>query len=347
MKHSKEAGRINIAALFITFLIFFALSGCNAGETIGKPADNTINTDESDESEVSLNDFEGWWTRPEDYVSEGISVIDNFKIDASAGTWTVYNEYGAKGETLNCYTDNGNLTLETYIFGEVTFYYDGYGLYAEENGQLHFIPGEPIEAVNTSLYEGKWYRNGNTGDDWYSISGENFEYYNAYSPDELSQSGKWHFEDSRRIFEDRESIREKIIVFVENPDEPFGSENFALTEDETAFFDIFNKTLYIHEDSIGTRSSDSLITAFTLAFNNWEGPEFGDPYIYFDWYEKTFGMVIYDDSGTGNRSHQGTWSADGTTITFEFTDGETEDTTITDDSFYLERYEMTFTNDVF
>lgn len=45
-------------------------------------------------TDLDLLDLDGWWVRPEGYVSIGISLLDYFYVDSDTGTWTGYDDYG-------------------------------------------------------------------------------------------------------------------------------------------------------------------------------------------------------------------------------------------------------------
>jgi hypothetical protein len=171
-----------------------------------------------------------------------------------------------------------------------------------------------------------------------------YEFYEAwFSADEPYKSGTWVLNNITRIL-DSGNIAEVQITF-EDESDIFGGRDLAFDDNQVSLFDTFDKVFYIHEDAIGTYQGDTLMTEFALSFNNWEGPEFGDPYLTFNYYEKVFSIIVYSN-GQGEKSYQGMWSAQGTDVTLIFDDGAEEEFEFNGDSFSLDYYGMTFHNDV-
>ena len=200
-----------------------------------------------------------------------------------------------------------------------------------------------------SELEGVWYRFGDPEvGDYYVFYGDFFERYDAihtYLHDgEPYRVGTWYKQNSIHFGDDHDPIDVILIALVHDPDDPFGSDEYSLTDDGMAFFDTFHKTYYIRESSISTYLRETFHVIFTLVFNEWAGPEFGDPHLRFDYYSNSFGLVAFD-TDYGEYIHQGRWSVDGNVVTLEFIDGETEVFNFDENSFYIEYFDMIFENE--
>ena len=63
-------------------------------------------------TDLDLLDLDGWWVRPEGYVSIGISLLDYFYVDSDTGTWTGYHDYGQEnGMGGDVWIEDGCLVL--------------------------------------------------------------------------------------------------------------------------------------------------------------------------------------------------------------------------------------------
>ncbi|MDR0946605.1 MAG: hypothetical protein LBM87_02510 [Ruminococcus sp.] len=102
----------------------------------------------------SLEDFAGWYYRPEE--REGIAVISILEI-IEDGSWNSYDELGnvlmSGYSTYN--EDDGTLVLDVEDFGEVPLYYNSGGLF-DESDEVAFFIGEPLSPVDLSFIYGKW-----------------------------------------------------------------------------------------------------------------------------------------------------------------------------------------------
>lgn len=290
----------------------------------------------------SLAEFEGWWYRPDNYVSEGVSIVDIFQVDAAAGKWTVYNNYGMAGKSFDCYGDENGLTLEMDALGDAAFSYNGEALLNEDGG-VEFVRGKPMESFDRTLFEGKWYKSGDTKSDYYLIEGDTYKKLTYYSKDKPEETGTWKINDVKITLGNDSSIKETQIEF-ETPDDVFGGGDYVPSEDNTVLFNDFDNVFYVKESAIGTSAGDNAIAKFNLICHDWKGAEFGDPYLSFSYYG-TFEITIFNDEGKGKRETAGNWSIDGKMLTLVFNDSTTETVPYLEESITVKYYDMTFKKD--
>lgn len=329
---------LKIARILLLLPLMLCLTACGGS---GDSDDASVSPGGSSK-DYSLTKFDGWWYRPADYVSEGISIVDIFKVEAAAGTWTVYNSYGVAGETLNCSANGDELVLEMDVFGEAVFVYNGEALLNEEGG-VEFVRGEPLSSFDTTGFAGKWYKSGDKNSEYYLIEGDSYKKYSYYSPDEPLEKGTWKINDVTKIRQNGSSTIEKQIEF-ETPDNAFGGGDYVPTEDGNAFFDDFDAVYYVRESVLGTSVGDNVNAKFDLICHEWEGAELGDPYLKFN-YDGTLEITEFNAAGTGERKTAGTWRMDGKTITLNFNDGATETVQYTDQKITVQYYNRTFEKD--
>lgn len=290
--------------------------------------------------DYTLSDFDGWWQRPDDYVSEGISMVDIFKIDSEAETWTSYNEYGFPGSEFGCYVEENLLILELDALGDAVFQYNGEALVDEDTGDVEFVRCDPIEEFDTSYLEGKWYKYGSTDEDYYLIEGDTYELCSPHYPDEPLATGTWTINDVTHFIDDDTSTIQTEIEF-QLPEDSYTNGDFILTEDGNAFFDDFHGSYYVKESVLDTSEGDDTVAVLELISNDWNGPESGDPYLEFYYYGK-FDIVEYNSDGFGERSQAGSWSFQDMELTLEFEDGTTETLDFSSTEITVEHYDMTF-----
>jgi hypothetical protein len=241
MLMKKVTLRIILVILCIAGL--FSLAGCQ-GET------DTGSYDDGNTDGYTLSDFDGWWKRPDGYVSEGFSMVDIFKVDATDRTWTIYNNYGMSFDTFGCSSRGDGIVLEMpELFGDIVFTYDGTSLIDEE-GKIHFVRGTPVEPFDLSSFEGKWYKDGDINEDYFLLEGNTFKKFSPYMPDEPLETGTWIINDITRI---TSSGNEPITQLeLSSPDDAFAGGDFQLTDNNTKLYDYFHEVSYIKESAIGT-----------------------------------------------------------------------------------------------
>ncbi len=289
----------------------------------------------------SLADFDGWWFRPDGYTTEGISLVDIFKVDAEAENWTIYNKHGMARKTLSCSADANSLTLDLDALGEITFAADGETLVNEE-GNVEFVRGEPLELFDPAAFAGKWYKSGDTASDYFLLEDDSYQKFASYLPDEPQETGTWKIDDVIRVFEDGSNAEETQLKF-EIPGDMFGGTSYRLTEDNTALFDGFHKEYYLKESILGTPAESIAVAKFKLMCHDWKGPDFDSPFLNFSDYG-TFTITTFNEEGEGVREPAGTWSLDeDDKLTVEFNDGPTEIIPYDGESITPEYYGMTFT----
>ena len=220
----------------------FSLAGCQ-DET------DTGSYDVGNADGYTLSDFDGWWKRPDGYVSEGFSMVDIFKVDAADRTWTIYNNYGMSFDTFGCSSRGDGIVLEMpELFGNIVFTYDGTSLIDEE-GKIHFVRGTPVEPFDLSSFEGKWYKDGDISEEYYLLEADTFKKFSPYMPDEPLETGTWIINDITRI---TSSGNEPITQLeMSSPDDVFAGGDFQLTDNNTKLYDYFHEVTYIKESAIG------------------------------------------------------------------------------------------------
>ncbi len=322
----------------ILFTVFFYISGCSGGNTQAYSDDAGVPAADGIESVNGLEDYNGWWRRPDDYVSEGISVLNFFRIDAGSETWTVYNRYGFAGYTYNCRNEGDLLILELDFVDEYPFLYNGTALLNEEGG-VEFIRGEPLES-NPAELDGKWLLSGEQDSGYYLIENGAYKLIKPYM-EEPSETGTWKYNDVTVLLENG-TVQEKQIEFIPDDEENFwGGGDFIPEPEGIAFFDSFNKVFYIRESAMGTPDGCYAEKKLRLICSEWKGPEFTSPVLYFSHYG-TFDITVFDEQGSGERSEAGKWSYDGGKILLEFYDGSVEEAEYGDDGITVGYYGMTF-----
>ena len=104
-------------------------------------------------TDLDLLDLDGWWVRPEGYVSIGISLLDYFYVDSDTGTWTGYDDYGREnGMGGDVWIEDGCLVLTGALGDEETAIpiLDEYTL-VDDNGAPAISSGQMIPASPAML----------------------------------------------------------------------------------------------------------------------------------------------------------------------------------------------------
>lgn len=294
------------AALALLLLLSAAFGGCSP---------DSSSYDDTD----PLEKFDGWWERPSDYESEGISMVDYFKVDAEYGTWTIYNKYGVEGDTFDCSAFDDELTLDLDALGDAVFYYDDETL-TDEYGGVEFVRGEEIDPIYATYFNGTWFRYGDRSDSYYQIDGYDYQYFTPFSPDEAASVGTWSISDVTTILRDGSSVEEKRIEF--DIEDAMFSDDYSVVCDDFVFLDTFHGDYFIKDDVIGSEEGDYYAAVCELVCNTWSTDGYDQPSLEFSFFGK-FDLISYTN-GYGERSTPGTWDYDGRYITLWFDNGAKE-----------------------
>ncbi len=242
-----------ILYLFLSLILCTLLIACGTDET---------STNSSDVQEVKVEEenwlaqFEGYWERPEDYVSEGMSLVDQFMVDSYNETWAAYNDYGSFEESFPCYADEYSLTLDLSALGSATFYYED-GNLVDEEGTVHFIPGMgPTEDGGTSsdmltTLIGTWYLGGDPTSEYIVINDTTYESFGSSGT--LYNTSTWELMDMNRGIETGEFITQPMITLHEE-DGFFDTslyilDNQVMTNSKNIAMPLFEE-FYVHEDAV-------------------------------------------------------------------------------------------------
>ena len=143
------------------------VTGGNSGSGSGTPAVSSDGT--------------GWWVRPDDYESPGLSLVDCFYADMEAGTWTVYNSYGEAGSSFPCSVEGDTFTLSMDFMPDDDYIFDGSSLVNPEDGTVEFILVEDPGFQGQDLsFDGTWYYRGDPDSSKrYVLEGSSFRKYNG------------------------------------------------------------------------------------------------------------------------------------------------------------------------
>jgi hypothetical protein len=327
-KNMKKHFLFRVFTVIIAAFVF-GLAGC----------EDSKDYDDYYTSAYDLNDFDGWWSRPDDYASEGFSMVNIFKVDAEASTWTPYNQYGGAGSTFNCRADENGLTLEMDVLGDAMFIYNGTALLNDDGG-VEFVRSEPI-VVDANAFDGKWFKNGDIDGDYYLIEGLSYQKFMWFDKDEPRETGTWKFADVLHFYGDNDSIQEKQIEFEPDNDDPFGGDSFLPSEDGIVFADTSDGVYYLREAAIGTDIGNNAAAKYTLIGTEWRSEEFGGPWLRFSYYG-TFTATTFDSEGNGETEEAGKWSIDETSVTMVWNDGNTEIVEYSPESITVDYYGTIF-----
>lgn len=334
-----------IFALSICFII--ALSGCGEDSSSYEdtlPADTT-SSDVEQTTGRSLSVYDGWWHRPDDYVAEGVSMVDIFKVDAGSATWTPYNEYGSPGDSFFCYGDESHLILDLAELGEVELFPDGENL-IDENGKIHFVRGEePQPQVSQATLAGIWYERGlaENYESIYTFTDTSYEH--RFANDTVLSSGSVEMG----------SYADSGIPYVTLTDSGsmFSYADYQLM-DSALLYDTFKKEFFVHETAMGTPQGTQYTNVGRLLCGDWtEKKEYdGIPGVMLDFGDAPNGSFAYvtwiekDNNYTAGQEEAGKWQVteDGILL-LTFLDGTAEEVDMSGDTFTVAYYGVTFKDD--
>lgn len=324
-----------IVQFLLLVLTIFSITGC----TDSYEEESLQASDTSSQNDFNyLSELDGWWYRPDDYVSGGTYPIDIFEVDSLTESICPYNKYGTAGYTVDCDADEDSFTIYTQA-GFLTLHYDGKSLLNDE-GDVEYIHGEPLEPFDTSVFYGKWYKNGDVNGDYYIISNGSYQSFTSYTPDEPIISGTWEILDNSRLSEDVSYVDEMTLEFTENVGEGLWCSMYIPSEDFVALYDNDFSNCYIKEDALGTSAGTSALQKSYLTSKTWYGTENERAVLTFSYY----GIIGYAISTPDGSTIDpiGTWSISGETITLNFNDGTSEDATLSENKITITYLDETF-----
>ena len=349
LKHLCSKRRKNLERyVLLAFAVCFigALSACGDESSLeGELPESTVSSAEEQLAENPLAIYEGWWHRPDNYISEVVSMVDIFQVNADSGTWTVYNEYGFAGETLSCYGDESSLTLDLSALGEATLFFDGTN-FTDESGNIEFVRGEALDAkIAQDTISGVWYEGGTTEGSASIYLFDDSSYKHQLSGEVLLSTGSFEmgsYLDSQLPY-----------VALTEPDSMFGYADYMLV-DGKLLYDAFKAEFYVHESVLETPQGEQYTNMGRLICGTWkEVKEYdGKPEVMIDFGDVPEGDFAYitwvgeNGSYVSENSEVGKWQVtqDGK-ITLTFADGTTEDVDFSGDTFTVEHYNTTFQDD--
>lgn len=325
-----------LLAVCFTVVGVMWLSSCSKdGEDIYSDDIYNYDNDDSGEWELSLENLDGWWVRPDGYEADGISLVDYFRIDASAGTWTIYNSLGEEILTYGAELEDGWLSLE-FDLGDIYYEISGdLDSLWNEYGEVDFVRGEALAAPDRTSYDGKWYEDGKTGLYYYVFNGNTYKrFLDYYSEDEPMETGTYTLMPASISFEDGTVVDGLTMLSLECEDDGWAAiSSFYISDDKTVLQAAsgFNAPFYVHESAIGTPEGENNILKYGLmkrdwSYNSGEGSknlEFSFPNI--------FRIIAYPPGGGyGETESYGTFEFDDYAIYLNFSGSESDTVYLSD-----------------
>ncbi len=321
----------------VTSCVLFALTGCGGSEpvyedeVIEETYEEEVSEDEAsedtyEETEVSLESFAGWWTKPEGF--DGITILPTFSVDAESGTVTSYDDYGNAYEVYECWYDEYGFAIDCgELFGVVTYAFDGEQLLDEE-GTVHYVRSEPLSAESAPYtvedLMGVWYKKGNPEEDYEQIVIDE----NGYHTQQLgieTGNGSVLVKELHASYNDSEHVGPIADLEAESG---FMSSNPWILEDGKVLFDDFHEVYYI-KDSVDEAERAVLCEKYNLIIDDWQNDE-EHYYMNFSFYGTI--SLRSDEIGLVPET-VGIWDyADGI-LYLEFEDGTTQEITPADEIF--------------
>lgn len=296
-----------LSRFILLCLILCLLTGCGGNEGPDAP-DTSVSPVPDRASGLSLYDLAGWWERPADYVSEGISAVNHFYISAENATFTVYDGIGNAGESYGIELTGEELTV--YMdepFGEVTFTVSD-GMLCDGDGKVHFVPGEePKAGFSVSDLNGRWLENGTT-DYIYSFEGDTYSVWRS-DIEMISESGSAAMEEMHMIFSNNSAYSGACIRLDGGL---FGTDYLPL-EELSVLYDSMGRSFLIREDLAETAEGTALIRKFALIRAGWASEDGDILYL-----EHNGSLTLLTESGA---SAAGSWLYDGSSIVLYSEDG--------------------------
>lgn len=286
--------------------------------TVGTEDTEIITTPSEDE--VTLELYAGWWGRPDGYIETEMTVSDAIYVDARTETWTIYSKYGAKGDSYSCYLNDGVLILDYGDEGYIPLDYKD-GMLLNIYRMTEYVRCDPLEEVDTEMFEGKWFRYDDTEDTYYEVKHGICSFTENGN---ITFIGEWYSrKENKFILETGEITEEQFVVT-----DDIRTTVFAVSDAGGVIYDPVGKAAYIHESVIETEKGEDLIRKYTLVCGKWQDVANNNTYIVFDYYEGNLFVENLTDNGDGNITSQsskiGTWSLDGYELILKFNDGTEE-----------------------
>jgi len=304
--------------------------------------------------DTPLDKFNGWWTRPEGYEKTGESALtDTFEISAPDCMLTCYSVYGVISGKYACSADGDILTVTVDAVGDITLTLDGDSLIDSDSGVTEYVRGEAIQPVDTSIFNGVWYKNGDTYSDSYRISEGVYEFFYGNMPGVPQHAGTWTSEENVRYTADGVGYDEVLLKISNHyADDVFREEyEFALLCGGLVLYDNYNSEFFVRESALKDKEGMQAIKQFTLVSEEWcSYTAAGELYAYleFNYYSSTLEIVrcpINADSTATEREALGKWHLDGDVILIEYENSVKESIPYSGSEITLPSLGMTFTRD--
>ena len=270
-------------------------------------------------TDLDLLDLDGWWVRPEGYVSIGISLLDYFYVDSDTGTWTGYDDYGQEnGMGGDVWIEDGCLVLTGALGDEETAIpiLDEYTL-VDDNGAPYFEwtddPGFTGDVTESGI-TGQWFANGDTSSDTYYVIHGDFSSEKCVMGSITNDT--YHVTDMtgsapsfNGVSIGPENYNPMQITF---DNDVFSS--LTLIANGKAF--LSDDQYFIHE---GSENDPDVRSECVLMLRTWKMTD--ESGYYMDFYPN-YGVALYDSSAS--EIAPGTWSVSGGVIRIQWENG-TED----------------------
>ncbi len=319
----------------------FALVGCTTTSPSVQSEAVSSSSDVTEPGDTTVSP-EGWWYRPDDYVSEGFSMVNIFEVDMDLGMWFSYNKYGEVLYESSFTFEDDVFLMHLDFFADAPFGYTGDEM-VDDEGNVHFVRGEPIEYEAPDL-DGTWYQDGNTSYSNYVIDGRSYEMFYGYSG-EMYEDGRWMLAEGTMTYDGVTTTSLQIEFEPYDEEDWLGGGTYIPDESFSVLYSPMEREFFMKGSVIDTPEGDNLLTRYNLILHGWAGEVDNEPILYFS-ERDTFSELKFVD-GVGQTTEMGTWSyADGL-LTLGFYDGTTETTELTEDGFRVEYYDSTFSESFF
>lgn len=285
-----------------------------------------------------LKKFEGWWKRPDGYSSMDSTLPDTFKIEPADSTLTCYSEYGVANEKYVCRADGEILTVEIPGVGDVTLILKSGSLVDPGTGNTEYVKGAAV-TPSENAFIGKWYRGGDTSNNYYVISDVKYECHKGGFSSALLHSGSYTHKSALRFTADGTGYEElSISLSNSNAAEGYSSEyEYVLLCGGLVLFDVLRSQFYLRDSAIKTSDGIDARSKMTLVCDEWVDEADEERHLRFGYYSSTVELVTKDGTEI-----IGAWRFKGGVLTVEYTDKSKDVSEISDGRITLKKLDATF-----
>ena len=282
------------------------------------------------DGEITLEDLEGFWY-PASGIGSTTSVLTCIYIDAAAGTWLEYDQYGDPTEyTGAAYTDGAFLTLtDVSFFGyaeDVEIPIGDADTLLDETGEIYWIKGEPDfkEKMGLSNITGSWYYKGDHTSEYQIVLTLNED--GTYTKSDMEE-GTYTFEEREYSVTDANTNETKTELRQEvRLSGGFMDETLYLVNDGQVLVPWAKVNeggeFYVHESAL---ENGELFKLYRITDGN---SYWGESYTL--QFLRENGLYRDYFNGTQDPVH-GTWELSDDTITITWDDGETDEAVLNPD----------------